>query len=816
MAAGSSSAPMLAPEEAALDATAGDADLAAALSEHEIHVRNAQIEQDAMLAQSLADEEERQPAGTRSRRTVKFRSASGRSSVPTSEFAVDDEPEKPDFASFSSWGGRWHEMQREVCKLTSQELKELSREVRGMINVSHWIVQAMVGKWIPSAPSATEGQHEDGFKGWERFHKGKGIAPEMWDMLGFALAARDHRMLGTVWRFILGREQDLDGVALCLPVSIVAPMIESPLHLLDAVEFLALRARKPRLLLEVLSAETPIGFDYPSIAANLASIAMAIVDAVFAPQRKPDTMEHKFDFASSRESWNKWFVEPEESHRLNDNALYAAGWRAVVLQLLALIGEQLPRKLEQLDNQMVRRSVPLLSVAARASENTTFFMDAVLDHEVGWSPVYLNESIQACLEHNIPRGPNHSKVIGRLYQKLLLHWRNNSLARARQTVVGSDDLARPWNRVLSASSGFENMDEICSEQGLAEGGAVAMLVPSRGNPTSEARHPSEWMAIVEEMVAAHAPDPEDPDSADWDHSSNLFASLMRAAVTSIAGDPSKTYLLAYLVQLSVTHAQNNPLRIYWLSAPRLVYNVAMHHTELLIKILKLMRLDDNGNEMPVPQASYLMSIKNALIDCVNAEAKEPARKLIRALGPGNMPRSLMPDRHNMSSRGNIGFLAFYVMRLGENAGQQTKLKHGADFVQFMNAQVENDFNALLDSENWTDLEKEEALQFCVPQGGAFAGQHTASYNRSICARLLMARGVAPPADNTYLQCIAETIFRPTELGASMAKTSFETNAMMGNAPSSKALGKRPAPPETRDGAEQQRASKKVAWADDEE
>ena len=810
MAASSSSAPMLAPEDAALDPTAGDADLAASLAEDDVQDRNAQIEQDALLAQSLAEEEERQPAAARSRRTVKFRSASGKSSVPTSEFAVD-EPEKPDFASFGSCHGRWHEMQREVCKITSQELKELSREVRGMINVSHWIVQAMVGKWIPSAPSATEGQHEDGFKGWERFHKCRGIAPEMWDMLGFALAARDHRMLGTIWRFILGREQDLEGEAFCLPAGVVAPMIESPWHLLDAIEFLALRARKPRLLLEVLSAETPIGFDYPSIAASLASIAVAIVDAVFAPQRKPDTMEHKFDFASSRESWNKWFVEPEESHRLNDNALYAAGWRAVVQQLLALIGEQLPRKLEQLDNQMVRRSVPLLSIAARASENTTFFMDAVLDHEVGWSPVYLNESIQACLEHNIPRGPNHPKVIGRLYQKLLLHWRNNSLARARQTVVGSDDLARPWNRVLSASSGFENMDEICSERGLAEGGAVAMLVPSRGNPTSEARDPSEWMAIIEEMVAAHTPDADDPDSADWDHSSNLFASLMRAAVTSIAGDPSKTYLLAYLVQLSVTHAQNNPLRIYWLSAPRLVYNVATHHTELLSKIVKLMRLDDNGNEMPAPQAIYVMSIKNALIDCVNAEAKEPSRKLIQALGPGNIPRSINPDRHGMSSRGNIGFLAFYVMRLGENAGQQTKLKHGADFVQFVNAQVENDFNALLDSENWTNLEKEEALQFCVPQGGEFAGQQTAGYNRSICARLLMARGVTPPANNTYLQCIAETVFRPTELGASLAKTNFEANAIVA-APSEKALGKRPAPPET----EQPQACKKAATGADDE
>ena len=47
------------------------------------------------------------------------------------------------------------------------------------------------------------------------------------------------------------------------------------------------------------------------------------------------------------------------------------------------------------------------------------------------------------------------------------------------------------------------------------------------------------------------------------------------------------------------------------------------------------------------------------------------------------------------------------------------------------------------------------------------------YNRAICARVLMARGVVPPEDCPYLQCIAANIFRPGELGAQAARERIE-------------------------------------------
>jgi len=217
-------------------------------------------------------------------------------------------------------------------------------------------------------------------------------------------------------------------------------------------------------------------------------------------------------------------------------------------------------------------------------------------------------------------------------------------------------------------------------------------------------------------------------------------------------------------------------------------------------------LSDDGTDATAGVAAFhIRGMQNALIDCMTNYAKEPARRLVEALGPGNLPRSVNPDRHGMAAAGNVCFLALHVMRLGESAGARERSTHGPEFVQFVNQQIEKDFTAVLDAMEWTTYEKEEALQLCAPSarnngllcahrpgvksvlvtkdGRGDPPTAAPGYNRAICARVLMARGVVPPEDCPYLQCIAANIFRPGELGAQAARERFE-GALAGKRPRS--------------------------------
>ena len=759
--------------------------------------RQAQIDQDAQLAQALAEEEEERRAPEpepepepvpRPRKAVRF------IPQPPSEF-VQDAP-KVEFVAFSTNALRWHEMRRVIDH--SDPLKSTADvQLRSRFAMVNCIAHAMTG--AAASPMGA----------WESFGKGRAIAPELWEMLSMALVGRDSRMLGTLWRHMLAREEDGLDERLDMPAAVAAPHVGHPSNLLDTIEFLALRTRKPRLLLELLYCQTPVGFDYASIAGHLTTIALAVLDGVFVGRHSDERTEDVLDAKERLQAWRKWFVDKEDANRLQDTAHYAAGWREVVCQLITLAGDQMPRRVETLSSAGARRTVTLLELAARASEFDDFFLERMLSDSaqadcIEWSAVDLNEAFQVCLEQNIPRDPEQqAKVLGRLYGRLLRRWRNNPVARARKVVSGADDLARPWNRLLSVCTGVESMDEVLSAAGQRDGGAMAMLVNARGNPGANARQPDEWMAILRALVAEHdtpAPAPGDDaalPASDWDRSSPLFASLLRSAVSAIVGEPSKTYLLAYLVQLSASSAESStPDGVPWLTVPRLFYNVAMHHTELLPAVVKLACHSEGGTDATAGVAAvHIRGMQNALIDCMTNYAKEPARRLVEALGPGNLPRSVNPDRHGMASAGNVGFLALHVMRLGESAGARERSTHGPEFVQFVNQQIEKDFTAVLDAMEWTAYEKEEALQLCAPSartalqpaarqpggksilvtkdGRGDPPTAAPGYNRAICARVLMARGVVPPEDCPYLQCIAANIFRPGELGAQAARERFE-------------------------------------------
>ena len=227
--------------------------------------RQTQIDQDAQLAQALAEEEEERRAPepepvSRPRKALRF------AAPPPSEF-VQDAP-KVEFVAFSTNALRWHEMRRVIDQ--SDPLKGATDvQLRSRLTMVNCIVHAMTG--AATSPMGA----------WESFGKGRAIAPELWEMLSMALVGRDSRTLGTLWRHMLAREEDGLDERLDMPAEVAAPHVGQPSALLDTIEFLALRTRKPRLLLELLYCQTPVGFDYASIAGHLTTIALAVLDGVF-------------------------------------------------------------------------------------------------------------------------------------------------------------------------------------------------------------------------------------------------------------------------------------------------------------------------------------------------------------------------------------------------------------------------------------------------------------------------------------------------------------------------------------------------------
>jgi len=686
-------------------------------------------------------------------------------SSPESEFL--NPSFKIKWGAFSSNGTRWHEMHRVVEPISAY--KNATGVERTRLAVHAFVVNAITGG-LKAPKSGMPGA-------WKSFSTGPSIAPELWDLFGVSLVGRDARTLGKLWRHMLSREANLDQ-GLSLPSAVIEPMLATPTRFLNTVEFLALRARKPRLLLEVLACRvlpsSTTDFDYASIAGPITTVAIAVLDAVFVPHSV------EADYAS----WKAICVDEEERNALEDNVYYAAGWRAVALQLIDIASDGMPHRVEKKDASDTLRTVTVLELAVRCSEFDDFFFQRLMDdglvcpHKyIEWSAVDLNAAFQASLDQSILIAPERqAKILGQLYGRLLLRWRNNPVARARKVVSGADDLARPWNRLLSFCSGCERADGVldADEPPSADGGSPTL------------RHAADWTAVVDAMAAQHdAPDDgtddDGTDAADWDRGSPLFASLMRSAMSTVVGQPTKTYMVAHVMQLAATVAsvQMPVSQLTWLDIPRLVYNVALHHTELLPKLFKLMRLSENGTETPNLHDRHVAAAQRALLECVVNEQREASRQLVQALGPGNLPRSANPECHNLAIGGNVGFLVLQVVKLGQGAGTAKRNKYGPEFASFVNYQVEKDFAAVLDAMNWTAYEKEEALEMCTPKAS--------KEGRPICARMLMARGTPPPDDSPYLQCIAANIFRPGEVGARAAQERFES-ALLGKRPAAEAEG----------------------------
>ena len=721
-----------------------------------------QIEEDALIAFRLQREFEREAEreATDRERDAKRARVEGDPFVghAPAGLGAEEEP-RAEHRAFSAVNGKWHEMQRVVAG-EEQLMKTMPGHLRNRASLASWIVHAMLGQRHPdaTAPAASAP--------WQLAPHGSKDEPPspvpvaLWDLLGFVMSAQDTRLVGVVWRNILERRRaaaaDADAHQLAqLPASLVTSIYRTQRVFLSAVEFLALRARRPRLLLEFLSSpHVPLGFGYGDCAGELVSIAVAILDCVFVPDRSIDVHEARAVFQS------RHMTDPQLGR--TDSALYGEGWKRVITALVGRAGDRMPNRLHELSSKTRRASTSLLALAVRYVEYDDFFLDEMLKLSK-WPASSITEAFREALRPDTGvRGEALPMVLGKLYRVLLDAWRTNPAQMRRGAAGDHDELAVPWRHVASASSGYEKADL---------GGKTSMSIAVSTGPMANAmdeqcqRHPDEWKSFLASMIDAHAPAESDPDSHLWDHGSPLFASLLRQSFRSVVGEKSKTQLLTYLLYVSMTTSKMNPRLMPWLQQPQLVYKVATYHTVALKSVIDCMSVDENGTPLGWPAAAFCDQMQDALVRCMAATKKEPARLLINALG-ARLPRTISGDRYGLdNSHASMGFLAFFVLRFGKGVDEDERNDFGDDYAEFLNSRLERDFRKVLDAVAWTNIDLEEALGVA------------AANSRSICAKMLMSAPFwLPPGDDGYLRAISSWLLEPGREGALAVQSHFETLA----------------------------------------
>ena len=648
--------------------------------------------------------------------------------------------------------GFWHEMRR--APAPNVVPADTLASVGARLKTHAYVVLSMLGQ----SPSQL------GYKGmsdaWQGFPTGPKIAPELWDLLGAAIASRDVMTVSTVWVHILSREPDLDG-GLCFPEQIfanlhVAKTSRNYSALLCATEFLALEVRRPRLVLELLAAFPDFfgrrRFPWSKsgskkvIANRLTTVALALLDAIFVPGT----------YVPDLEAWTKRFVDDEEKHAREDSLYYAAGWREVIRRLIDAAGCDVPthvhvaRRAQSQGSEtrsVISGKVHILALAANGAAFDDFLFRRLMDDARGdyidWTVNDLSDAFTSLAERDsLLPAEKHAEILSKLYGRLLV----------RLEQGGVDDphahAMKPWKQVLACahSTGDELDDEVRSDA-------------------------CRWHDVLDAMAAQH----NHLGLKEAHRSRPLFASLMRAAMCKTIGIRGNTHLVAHLMRLSAESATpTTPKQLQWLDIPRLAYIVACHHTELLAELLKFMRLSESGTPMSSLAEHHVDALQQALSECMLQLHNEASRQLVRALGPGKLPRTVKFKLDELDDgRKFAGFLVVHVQKLGKGADSHQRKKLGPDFANFLDHQVLKDFEAVLDAMDWNACEKEEALQQCT---ATKSGQ-----GRPICARLLMARGTTPPSDSAYLRRLSEDIFRPGGIGAQAAHASWQST-----------LGKRPA------------------------
>lgn len=490
------------------------------------------------------------------------------------------------------------------------------------------------------------------------------------------------------------------------------------------------KCRKPRLAIALLRRQF-LG-KFPScLAKNMATLAMAIGDAVFSSDtNSPHSWQENHD------AWIHRFVTtvplPTPEHPCcKDYTCDLEAWKQLVGELLRRSSHVIPERLLVQHRTGPMQTISMLELAMNFSAHDTYLLDTLIDNRL-----FSIEPIEEAFSNLVTKtgvvlGPNLPHVLAAVYKLALDVWRRD--ARSQPTVQCGDALSLLWSRIVCYSSGYNELE-------MNQDSTI--LVPDETQTRSDV-DPSDWMAAIQAMILVHAPNPDDPISSTWDHTSPLFSSILVMALKSAVGSETKTHLVVYLLQQWLEHNRDSSLTSLFHDDPGgasdIIRHVAKLHLDafpMLVEIL-LTKTTDETLKYNLHAFRYTLGL------VIDASLREATRMIVRALTP-----------HGVYSGGRSDRLVLWVEKLGRAVSTSERNKFGSTVSSLLNKEIEVDFVELLQSSEWSQEDKINALVKAV------------EFKHSIPAQVLSK----PPYNlqlpekhdpSPWLQAITEFLFQPT-------------------------------------------------------
>jgi len=663
----------------------------------------------------------------------------------------------------------------------------------GPVPLASWLVHAVLGVEHPDADAPSSDACALGVsQGVSQGAPWETAAPQgVLDLLRFVIQAEDPRLTGIVWLVMKRRAGSWNAASKLIHsnATFARLLFKTDLQLIRTIGFLALVSRRPRLLKAVLeSYACHVHGDgaLPGVGAkvgqNLTCIALAIADCVFAADR-----------GRSYEESRKAFVErSEKATSSTDTAHCLAAWGESIKLIMSLCSTDMPAVVWTSVPDDEIKSSTVLNCAVNIAELHPDFLDSVLEAR-GWTARDLESAMRAAIAPKSGvRGPNFVTVLAKLYAALLHEWKTNPTTNERWSVCDNDELAMVWRNLIVTTSGYDSVETgrggnapVPMSPFLAKLQSSNIRVSTKPD-SAYMRHPEEWKSVFDAMIECHEPssdlakkwrcDPCEP--LVWTTSSSLFDSIMRQVIRMLMDEPHKTKLLVHFINvLDKARGEGWPPPS-WLSINSIFNKIAIHHPLALGLVIecasmhpktgeKQIRVDDDGVKHFVPREEHREALKSALLLCVTKKRRPSARMLIEALsGHLDITIEYIEDEQDV----RVGFLPYYVQKMGEGATEEDRKTHGEDFGDFVNSRVEADFQKVLVAMDWPTEILAEALRFA------------SHYQRPVCAAQLMSSPYCLPAgDDAYLLSIAAWLHAPGNAGAKQAQSEFEA-AASGDAP----------------------------------
>ena len=622
------------------------------------------------------------------------------------------------------------------------------------------------------------------------------------DLLVHVLRAGDPRLVTPVWSAL--RVRLVHEIEQESPRCISDHLMCTPEDTIKLIHFVALEVRRPRLLLWILCSDKVAEYakdgsshdwNGQRFVGEITAIAAAIQECVFVGNI--DGLSHEQAMTRFKERY------PDGAQERNwntDHTLNLKGWQMAIDVMLSLCPERLPRMLgDRLIEKKTTKTqasvhqvtyLPCLGV--EFADFDTSWLDTLLRHARYLDRDVLHTTISEALKY--VRGPNLARIIGQLYEALLEKWVASEEMRARGVVCNTDELGWVWLTLAERAAGYELVETgsggNCPVPVATERAHQLKTAPSPDDMLM--RHPEEFQAIFESLISCHDPNHDDCHFSEafgnvksqWDTTSPLFCSVASMAIGKLLGNDKYTKLLGFLLKATEKSLLLGPCpkdadeatqRIYtrrigwsWLEWPRFFTQICLHHVSLLPMALEhaciVTKHPDSSTEW-TPKPEYVVNLKNALWCSMVNEKRQATRLLVQVLHGTNLTSTVAQESHGLDGEADIGFLAFYVLRMGAGASEDDRAKNDEEYGAFVNQRVERDFVRVLRAADWSEEQMHEALRFA------------SAYNRPICASVLMsAPYLLVPGEDAFLQNINAWLYAPGNAGAAKARAEFAERA----------------------------------------